>query len=244
MNFKLFLLLCALGAGSVGFAQEAPLPKLNEGDKWIYNVKVEQPPGGSTTRKWEASIVRAGSTSVVMARKPSDSNLPPQEISFAPDWSRSTSVNGKLTTTVKNFDFPMKPGKTWDISFTENQPNEKLKLVKRSFQYKVIGWEDVKVPAGTFKAIKIETDGDWYHEFLPSNAVIGSRVESGASGNSVAVQSRNAVTPGPMTGKYYKAFWYAPEVKREVKAIEETFTTSGSVSNRTTAELDSYSVQP
>lgn len=244
MKFKFFLLLTALGASSIGFTQEAPLPKLYEGDKWTYNIKIDQTLGGSTSRKWELAIVRAGSSNVVMARKPTDSNLPPQEFAVAPDWSRSASINGKLTTTLKNFDFPIKPGKSWDVSFTEDKPNDKVKLTKRSFQYKVIGWEDVKVPAGTFKALKIEADGDWYNEFLPVNAVAGSRVESGATGNSIVMQSRNAVTPEPMSGKYYKAFWYAPEVKREVKSIEETFTPKGNVSNRITVELDSYLVQP
>ena len=243
MRLRLPVLVGALVTGTVVHAQEVPLPQLLEGDKWVYNVKIEQPPQGSTSRKWESSVVRASSSSVVIARKPADSNLPAQESAMAPDWSRSASVNGKSTTTVKNFDFPLQVGKKWEVAFTEEKPNDKLKLVKRTFLYKVIGWEEVKVTAGTFKALKIEADGEWYNEFLPTNIVAGSRIEAGASGSSVTVQSRNPTTPGPATGKYYKAIWYAPEVKREVKSVEETFSSGGSLSNRTTAELDSYQVQ-
>ena len=243
MRTRLLVLLGMFGASAVVHAQEVPLPQLLEGDKWVYNVKIEQPPQGSTSRKWESSVVRASSSSVVIARKPADSNLPAQESAMAPDWSRSASVNGKSTTTVKNFDFPLQVGKKWEVAFTEEKPNDKLKLVKRTFLYKVIGWEEVKVTAGTFKALKIEADGDLYNEFLPTNIVAGSRIEAGASGSSVTVQSRNPTTPGPATGKYYKAIWYAPEVKREVKSVEETFSSGGSLSNRTTAELDSYQVQ-
>ena len=243
MRTRLLVLLGMFGASAVVHAQEVPLPQLLEGDKWVYNVKIEQPPQGSTSRKWESSVVRASSSSVVIARKPADSNLPAQESAMAPDWSRSASVNGKSTTTVKNFDFPLQVGKKWEVAFTEEKPNDKLKLVKRTFLYKVIGWEEVKVTAGTFKALKIEADGEWYNEFLPTNIVAGSRIEAGASGSSVTVQSRNPTTPGPATGKYYKAIWYAPEVKREVKSVEETFSSGGSLSNRTTAELDSYQVQ-
>ena len=243
MRLRLPVLVGALVTGTVVHAQEVPLPQLLEGDKWVYNVKIEQPPQGSTSRKWESSVVRASSSSVVIARKPADSNLPAQESAMAPDWSRSASVNGKSTTTVKNFDFPLQVGKKWEVAFTEEKPNDKLKLVKRTFLYKVIGWEEVKVTAGTFKALKIEADGEWYNEFLPTDIVAGSRIEAGASGSSVTVQSRNPTTPGPATGKYYKAIWYAPEVKREVKSVEETFSSGGSLSNRTTAELDSYQMQ-
>lgn len=242
MRSRLLVLVGVLGAGGV-YAQEAPSPHLQDGDKWVYNVKIEQPPQGSTSRKWESSVVRASSSGVVIARKPADSNLPALESAMAPDWSRSASINGKITTTVKNFDFPLQVGKKWEVAFTDEKPNDKLKLVKRTFLYKVVGWEEVKVTAGTFKALKIEADGEWYNEFLPTNVVAGSRIEAGVTGTSVTMQSRNPTTPGPMTGKYYKAIWYAPEVKREVKSVEESFSAGGSMSNRTTAELDSYQVQ-
>ncbi len=225
-------------------AQDAPLPLLKEGDKWSYSVKTESPQSGSTTRKWDNAIMRVSSTSMVLARKPADSNLPAQESMIAADWSRSTSLNGKLTTTYKLFDFPMQPGKTWTTTNSEDNPSEKLKLVRRTFNYKVIGWEEVKVPAGTFRALKIESDGDWYHEFQPSNAVAGSRVESGPAGSHIAVQTRNAAQQGPITGKHYKAIWYVPEVKREVKLVEESFSTTGAMGQRTTLELDSYQVAP
>jgi len=244
MKYSPLIFACALCVSVAAFAQEALIPSLHEGDKWVFNVKIDQPPGGSSSRKWESSVVRASSSSLVIARKPTDSNLPPQEAMVASDWSSSASVNGKMTTTVKNFDFPLKPGKKWDVSYITERPNDKIKLVKRSFSYRAVGWEEIKVAAGTFKALKIEAEGDWYHEFLPTNALVASRVEAGSSGNSVIMQSRNATTLEPATGKYYKAIWYVPEVKREVKIIEETFNSGGGVSNRTTLELDSYQVQP
>lgn len=244
MKSHLVALLCTCGGFGVAYSQEAALPSLKEGDRWIYNVKIEQAPQGSTMRKWESSVVRVSSSSVVIARKPSDSNLPPQESAVALDWSRTNSVNGKSTTTYKNFDFPLTVGKKWELEFTEDRPNDKVKLAKRKYLYRVIGWEEVKVAAGTFKALKIEADGEWYNEFLPTSAVAGSRLEAGVAGSSVVMQSRNPTTPDPVTGKFYKAIWYAPEVKREVKSVEESFSASGGLGNRTSTELDSFQVQP
>jgi hypothetical protein len=247
MNYPLLptlAVLAALGAAASVHAQEATLPSVKAGDKWVYNVTIDAPPKGSTTRKWESSVVRAGSSGVVLARKPVDSNLPPKEIAIETDWSRRASINGKLTTVAKNFDFPLRVGKTWELAVTDEKPNDKVKLAKRTYQYRVVGWEEIKVAAGTFNALKIEADGEWYAEFLPTNAVAGSRLEAGAAGSRVIAESHKPTTPKPATGKYYKAFWYVPEVKREVKSVEETFSSQGNISNRTTAELDSFQVQP
>ena len=115
MKYSPLIFACALSVSIAALAQDAPMPSLHEGDKWIFNVKIDQSPGGSSSRKWEWSVVRASSSSLVIARKPTDSNLPPQEAMMASDWSSSASVNGKMTTTVKNFDFPLKQGKKWDI---------------------------------------------------------------------------------------------------------------------------------
>ena len=117
MKFRLLAILILLRFNVNIYAQEAQTPNLQEGDKWVYSIKIDQLPQGSTTRKWEFSVERVSSSSVVVSRKPVDSNLPPQESAFGNDWSRSTSVNGKITKTLKNFDFPLQVGKKMGSCF-------------------------------------------------------------------------------------------------------------------------------
>ena len=70
------------------------------------------------------------------------------------DWSRSFSVNGKMTTTTKHFDFPMKPSKKWDLSYVVEKLNDKVKIATRTFTYRAVGWEDIEVADGTFNALR------------------------------------------------------------------------------------------
>ena len=53
---------------------------------------------------------------------------------------------------------------------------------------------------------------------------------------------KTTTTAGPVTGHTYKTFWYAHEVKRWVKSVEE-YAASGQLGNeRHTAELESFKV--
>jgi len=59
-------------------------------------------------------------------------------------------------------------GKTWGLEFTDDHPNNKHhKSETRKLEYRVVGWEDVEVPAGKFKALKIEAEGSWSGEIAP-----------------------------------------------------------------------------
>jgi hypothetical protein len=240
-----FVVLAAAGS-SVLHAQTIDRPVVSEGDKWVYSVRVDESKSGvltSTTRKHEAWVTRVASHSFIMARKPADSNLPPQEVSLNPDWSTSRNINGKNTVVTMPYDFPLKTGKTWDTDTTDQHPNPTVKTLRNTLHYTVLGWEEIKVPAGTFKALKIETEGDWFKEYAPRGASANSTMQNGPDGTSVAMNSRPAATPPSAGGRMYKVLWYAPEVKREVKMIAEDYDPNGVVQHRTTAELESFSTR-
>jgi len=65
--------------------------------------------------------------------------------------------------------------------------------VRHEREVTVVGWEEVIVPAGKFRALKIEADGGFFR------------------------------LDGPQRGTVKSAYWYVPEVKRWVKyAVEQT----------------------
>jgi hypothetical protein len=98
----------------------------------------------------------------------------------------------------------------------------------------------VEVPAGKFKALKIEADGSWSGEIAPkTTATIAT--QAGAQGTTAVAQTAN-ITAETVTGRLYQAYWYAPEVKREVKSVEENYDTNGVRNARFTNELESYKV--
>jgi hypothetical protein len=57
-------------------------------------------------------------------------------------------------------DFPLAPGKTWAHSYKRRPPNGQG-IAEMSHDAQVTGWEEISVPAGTFKALRIEHNGSW-----------------------------------------------------------------------------------
>ncbi|MEK7662174.1 MAG: hypothetical protein AAB355_01570 [Patescibacteria group bacterium] len=103
-------------------------------------------------------------------------------------------VEGKAKTRYTphdyTFDFPLEIGKTWKGTLILDVLNES-RQVRREITAKVVGWEAVKTPAGTFNAFKIEKTG--YYQRL------------------------DQLAPGWGGGTMKWTYWYAPDVKRSVR---------------------------
>jgi hypothetical protein len=108
----------------------------------------------------------------------------------------------------------LQPGTTWKSLVT---PIEDPFFSDWYSQGRVIGWESVSVPAGTFKALRVE---------LNSNR--------NASANSAAQSA-------PARIRY--VIWYSPDAKRTVKHVRTVLTTDGTRLAEDTYELVKYVVQ-
>jgi len=90
--------------------------------------------------------------------------------------------------------FPLEIGKRWSQKVTQTRAGMS-QPIEIDLEGKVVGWEDVSVKAGSFKAIKVEVSG-YFHV----TTRMGERVNVSVSDH----------------------VWYVPEVKRWVKhAIRE-----------------------
>lgn len=213
------LILCAVLAAGVR-AQTAPSridgPGVKVGDAWMYN-KLD----GWTRRLDYVSVITvreigAGGISMESTaldgrhtaniRRTSDFNL----VRIETPGSTRTSLPY-----YPNFAFPLQIGKTWqrDVEFANSsQPGKK---VSAKLDGRVVGWENVTVPAGNFLALKIEVKG-WY------------RAQS---------------SDGNWTGKIEDALWYAPEVRNAVR-YEYQDTVGGSRYDHEIHELVRYWLVP
>ena len=134
----------------------------------------------------------------------------------------------------------MSQGKSWEVQYTEQHPNKAHKSEQLQNTYTVVGYEEVEVPAGKFRALKIEAEGRWIAERQPSQTVVqGARSAENDTTMVTQVQKTNATSA---TGRMYKAFCYVPEVKRWVKSVEECYGSGGVRSERHTGELKSFQV--
>ena len=109
---------------------------------------------------------------------------------------------------IQVYSYPLEPGKSWQLKYRNTRDDGKVFDNDRSTT--VGGWEDVTVPAGTFKALKV-------------SALTYYRRTDGGGGGKIVVN-----------------YWYAPEVKRAVKVEDVNIANSGVVQQDLTSELISY----
>ena len=221
-------------------AQTADLPTLRTGDTWVYRDTVEKGPNGWSQSHNEINITRTTSSAIYYASKQSGSTQPGAEKISGADWSRMRDVNGKETVVNRPLDFPLTPGKTWELRYTEQHPNKAHKFEAWSNKFTVVGYETVEVPAGKFSAIKIEAEGRWTAEMEPTSTVVqGAQSQKNNTTMVTQVQKTEAT---PSSGRTYKAFWYVPEVKRWIKSVEEYYGSNGVRNERYVGELESFKV--
>jgi hypothetical protein len=113
------------------------------------------------------------------------------DFAFTGEWNPIANTRNVLTEVPRFLKFPLHVGDTHSFDYEWRRKSEKMESGRTRFNMKVIGWEDVVVPAGTFRALRLEGIG------------IGRRTDLGNSGQ---YEDR-------LTG------WYVPAVNRYVKWI-------------------------
>ncbi len=134
--------------------------------------------------------------------------------------------------------FPLETGKTWQVQYTEFNPNKLYRSESWDSHYKVVGYETVEVPAGKFKACKIEAEGTWTAEIEPSRTAVS--IAQSHADSATAISQINKTRAATTTGRTYKAFWYVPEIKALVKTVEEYYSSNNVRTARYTEELESF----
>ena len=219
------------------FAQSLTAPSLKAGDSWVYTDTTESGTQGWVRKDQVITVERVDSDGVLVAIKQDGSSQPPIEQMTGLDWSRSRDINGKQEVINRPLAFPLHQGEKWTVEYTELNPNRMHASETFHSDYVVTGWEDIQVPAGKFKALKIESEGQWTAVLAP--AVASGTGALGTPGAVTMVTQVRRVAPRTVSGKLYKAFWYVPSEKRFVKSVEEYYSDKGIRSQRYTAELAS-----
>ena len=227
------------GLGSAAFASDLKQPHFTSGDVWVYDEVVEK---GTTSREThqQITIEEPRGDQLLIEMQDLEPPGPRREQLVGADWSRIRSVNGHQQVVNRPFAFPLALNKTWRIDFTEDNPNPQHLRERIESPYKVLGWEEIDIAAGHFRALKIESIGAWSAD-LPARVDTSAVVMRNQDKSAVVTRRTNiAATTGG--GRLYKAFWYAPEVKRWVKATEEYYNSQGARTERYSSELESYKV--
>jgi hypothetical protein len=219
--------------------QQIEKPVYSEDDTWGYQVTVDNGKDKAIVH-FSLKVVQIYEAGVSIHSQRNDETNRSGEKLFNSDLSFSRNIAGKQTVVDQPFNFPLEVGKQWHLEFAEEKFDAKTKLRTTALHYRAAGWETITVPAGNFEALKIVVDGAWRKELLPGPNVTSSTVVAGEQGVSVRMDAKKPdLHPATSSGRLFRTYWYVPSIKREVKSIEEDYSSEGQLHRRETSELES-----
>ena len=234
------LVICSVFAACAAFAAEGTVsaPVFLAGDSWVFDHAVEKGPTGYAATRLDEIIERVGDDTMVVGIKRDGAPTGFEDHVVGRDWSQRRIVDGEQTTTVRPFSYPLRVGKTWSVEFRDpTRRGQQLSAhVRRT--YTVVGWRDVTVPAGTFRALEVQAKGiDEGVIEVPNVAASGVATEPG-EGSAFSTMRRGG--RGTLTRATYTELYYVPAVKDYVESTEEQYTPDNVLVSRTTEKLVSF----
>jgi hypothetical protein len=238
MRFSAILAIVA--SATVGLAQPTSVsaPSLKPGDTWVFDRSVERGTNGFNERHVVLKVQHVGADTMVVGLKLEGSPLDFQDHVTGVDWSQRRIVGGNQTVTGRPLSFPMAVGKTWTSDYTDPTRHGLQTSAEHHETYKVVGWEDVTTPAGTFHALKIESEDKEKAQFAAVNGAVGGTVNT-ADGATVVAQTQH-LGPRTVYGEAFSTFYYVPEVKYWVKTVKEDYDSENVRTQRETDALVSF----
>ena len=171
------------------------LPAVKAGDRWTY-ARMDY---WTNTREFVYEIqVTFANGDVIQGTSTRPGGKREKDGVWTAEWNSVAEPGGAVFEPNRELlRFPMAVGNEHKLAYTGKAlPNVNTltyATTKNELTAKVVGWEDVTVPAGTFHALRIDADG--YYERLDRS----------------------------VSGRAHYVVWYVPEVKRWVKLLFENW---------------------
>lgn len=155
-TFSAGVLVAAL-AGAPAFAADVAAPALTAGDSWTYRHidEYNHLDVGTVSR----SVVSADARNIRFVSRSADGAVVDERMLSGPGMvvsgMLSARAEGALQPALQMTPYPLREGEKWTqhVVRTDALSKEQRPMEIRG---KVIGWETVKVPAGEFRALRIE----------------------------------------------------------------------------------------
>jgi len=196
MSGRLLAIACGLLFAAALHAQgDAPVqrPQVQAGDIWTYR-RIDHVEGRNTVVSLEVTFANERVIHLVQISANGDKET---DVTMTSAWNMvSSSSSGVYDPHSGLMRFPMRPGDTWQFRYTLKFPRRDYE-VKNDRTVSVHGWEDVQVPAGKFRALRIVSEGPAQRSDKGGGAVVRETV------------------------------WYVPQVKRFVRWIFENASRRG-----------------
>jgi hypothetical protein len=167
------------------------LPNTKTGDTYI--IEYLNPDNPKLNYSTERKVISVGDGKIAVTSKTMNSkNAKARTLQFTSEWNLISSRNPDgsgfdYAPPLQYFAFPLSPGKTWQQ--TSQETNIKTGAVREHTLLATVGeWEDISVPAGTFRALNITIHTE----------LLDRTTEQRSTGTDIS--------------------WYAPVIRRSVKS--------------------------
>lgn len=196
------LLLAACATKPPVATQEGPAiarPEVKAGDRWTYRRMDYWTNQATGTYELQVKSVDAKSIAAIATEKDGKAG----EGRYTADWNAIVSAldQARITPDTGLLRFPLRAGATYPSKFHLDPVRSDAGVsVGADYDYtvKVLGWEEVVVPAGRYRALRIEAEGSMQRP-----------------------PGRTGFTRLPVPSFARTVIWYVPEVRRWVKYVYE-----------------------
>ncbi len=122
-------------------------PSWNIGDKWVLGVDTIIAVASADESSYSLKYTMGGRDSFLIHEKPSLNRI------FYMARDKRIKYEGRNR---KLFNFPMEIGKSWQDKYVEKPVSLGAQETTYLETFTPLGWEDIEIPGGKFKALKIE----------------------------------------------------------------------------------------
>jgi len=237
---KIALMLGGLGLLTIADAEPPAVtgPVFKTGDAWVFDQTSQRGISGFSQQRLDLTVERTDGDTMVVGIKRDGAPTANDDHVVGQDWSQRHVVDGQETPTTRPLSFPMRVGQNWTVDFSDATRRGMQTSLHVHRTYKVMGWEDVTVPAGTFHAMKIEATGMSDGVIITPSAVVGGAAASPLGGSSFTHSQRGETASKSV--RDYDLFFYVPAIKNWVKSVEEQYNGDDVLVKRETRVLVSY----
>ena len=162
-------------------------PAVKVDDRWVYRHTDKRMKPPTFVYEIRVSFVDSRAIHAVVERQGGKRQ---SDTTWTPEWNAAVMVDEGVVEVEKGmWQFPLSPGRQYPAAWEIRRPRAGAFHVRHERKVTVVGWEDIEVPAGKFRALKVQADGHFRRFDKPASD-----------------EARNT-------------FWYVPQVKRWVKAL-------------------------
>ena len=238
MNLILLFGSVAVLAGAIAEPTSIAAPSFKVGDTWVFDDTQQRGTTGFNKQRIDLVVERVGGDTMLVGYKRDGAPTAFEDHIVGPDWSQRQVVDGQELPTTRPLNFPMQVGQKWTVDFTDTTRRSNQLSVHVHRTYVATAWEEISVPAGTYRALKIEAKGASEAVVVTPNTVVGGATAS-PLGGSTFTRSQPGGT-STRTARNYDEIYYVPKAKNYVKSVEEQYNSQDVLVSRNTREMISF----